>query len=107
MIFLTVGTTKYPFKRLLQSVDDFLVNSKAKEKLIAQIGSSDYHFLYRFAETYNEVSFKKMINYLSKARLVICHGGAGTLLMVLRYAKNQPLVFPRMARFKEHVDTLL
>jgi len=104
MIMLTVGTTSFPFKRLLRAVDQTLVNSESKEKLIAQIGTSDYRFDYKNTQIFSELSFGKILDYLTRARLVIAHGGAGTVFLALKYAKNKPLIVPRSRREGEHVD---
>lgn len=104
MIFLTVGTTEFSFLRMLQIVDRALFNSKINEKLIVQKGINNYKFIYPNVKVFSEISFEKMIHYLSRTRLIITHGGAGTALLALRYAKNKPLVFPRSKSFDEHVD---
>jgi len=105
MIFLTVGTTKFPFSRLIKAVDEALVNLKLGEKLIAQVGDNKYQFSYQNKEIFSEVPFPKMIFYLSRARVVIAHGGVATILLALKYAKNKPLVVPRSKKFNEHIDS--
>ena len=104
MIFLTVGTTKFPFSRLLKGVDKALVSSETKEKLIAQTRSNIFKFSYQNTEKFSEIPFPKMIFFLSRARTVITHGGAGTILLALKYTKNKPLVVPRSKRLNEHID---
>ena len=104
MIFLTVGTTKFPFNRLLKAVDCALLDLDKKEKLIAQIGESRYNFRYKNAEIFKEISFDKMIFYFEKGRVIIAHGGLGTISLALKFGKNKPLIVPRSKRFKEHVD---
>lgn len=104
MIFLTVGTTKFPFQRMLKMVDQALIASGTREELVAQIGPNNYQFSYQNTKTFSEVSFSKMVSYLSRARVVITHGGAGTIFLALKYAKGKPLVFPRSKKFNEHVD---
>lgn len=104
MIFLTVGTTKFLFSRMLKMVDKALVDCGTKEKLIAQVGPNKYHFTYQNVQYFSEIPFNKMVYYLSRARLVIAHAGMGTILLALKYAKNKPLIFPRSRKFNEHVD---
>lgn len=41
---------------------------------------------------------------MSRARAIVSHAGAGTLLMALQYTKTKPFVVPRLAKFHEHVD---
>ncbi|OGH11899.1 MAG: hypothetical protein A2857_02240 [Candidatus Levybacteria bacterium RIFCSPHIGHO2_01_FULL_36_15] len=104
MIFITVGTTKFLFPRMLKMIDEALLALETKEKVIAQIGNNNYKFSYKYTETYNEFPFNKMLYYISHARIVISHGGCGTMLLVLRHAKNKPIVIPRTKLFNEHID---
>lgn len=105
MILVTVGTTKFPFNRLLKLVDKALLEIKGKkEKLIVQKGISEYQFQYKNKKVFNEVSYSKFIFYLKKARVVITHGGPGTIFLSLKHNKNKPLVLPRLRKFGEHTD---
>lgn len=102
MIFLTVGTTKFPFPRLLKAIDKAMMDFGKKEKLVVQAGTSDYQFRYQNTEVFPEISFDKFISYLKKARLTITHGGPATIFLALKYGKNKPLVMPRRKEFGEH-----
>jgi UDP-N-acetylglucosamine transferase subunit ALG13 len=104
VIFLTVGTTKFSFNRLLRGVDEAMNSLRTKERLVAQIGKSDYEFKYKNTDAFGQIPFNKMIDYLKKARIVITHGGPATIFLVLKHNKNKPLVIPRMKKFGEHVD---
>ena len=42
MIFITVGSQKFQFNRLLEQIDLLIENKIIKEEVFAQIGSSDY-----------------------------------------------------------------
>ena len=42
MIFVTLGTQKFQFNRLLRMMDDLIENKKIHERAFAQIGNSDY-----------------------------------------------------------------
>lgn len=89
MIFCTMGTTPFPFKRMTGALDVSLKGNL--EKLIVQ-------------KEGKEIPFSKMVFYVSHARALICHGGAGTVLMALQYASVKPFVVPRLSRLGEHVD---
>ena len=41
-IFVTIGSQKFQFNRLLQWMDDFLIFSETSHTVHAQIGYSDY-----------------------------------------------------------------
>lgn len=42
MIFITLGSQKFQFNRLLKAVDDLVQRKIIKEDVFAQIGYSDY-----------------------------------------------------------------
>lgn len=104
MIFLTVGTTKFPFGRILEMVDKVMLKSQSTEDLIVQAGRSNYQFKYSKAQIFKEIPFGRMIFYLKKTRVVVTHGGPATIFLALKYNKNKPLVVPRTKKFGEHVD---
>lgn len=104
MIFLTVGTTKFPFNRLLKAVDEALISLNSKEELIVQKGESNYQFKYPKTQVFKEIPFNKMISYLKKARVVVTHGGPATIFLALRYGENKSFVVPRRKEFTEHTD---
>ena len=103
MIFLTVGTTKFPFNRLLETVDGAIRDLGIKEDLVAQIGKSDYGFQYKNTEVYEEIAFDKMISYLKRARIIVTPAGPATILLALEYGRYKPLIVPRLKEFGEHV----
>lgn len=104
MIFLTVGTTKFQFNRLIQAVDETLINLKLREDLIIQNGASDYRVLYNKTRIYKEIPYNWMIEYFSKVRVTITASGPATIFLALKYGKNKPLVVPRSSKLGEHVD---
>ena len=42
MIFITLGSQKFQFNRLLKKVDELIENGTINEEVFAQIGASDY-----------------------------------------------------------------
>lgn len=104
MIFVTVGTTEFSFDRLLQAVDKAMVDLDKNEELIVQKGLSNYQFNYKNTKAFGEKPFAKLIDYLKKGRVVITHGGPGTIFLSLKYANCLPLIIPRLKRFGEHID---
>lgn len=104
MIFVTVGTTSFPFNRLLKAVDQVLVNLSSKEELIVQKGISGYQFNYSNCQSFSEITFDKMIYFFKSARIVVTHGGPATIYLCLKYCQHKPLVVPRLKKFGEHVD---
>ena len=104
MIFVTVGTTKFPFNRLLKAIDKTMMLGSVREKIVVQAGVSSYQFGYRYKEVYKELPFNKMLFYFKKARVVITSGGPASIFLALKYGNNNPLIVPRSGKLGEHVD---
>jgi len=97
MIFVTVGTHTQSFNRLLEEMDK--IAGSIKEKVIAQIGHSSYE-----PKNMEWFRFRDSIDDLyKKARIVICHGGAGSILNGL-INKKSIIAVPRYKKFNEHVN---
>lgn len=99
MIFVTVGTHEQPFDRLMKAIDSFA--EKTDEKIIVQYGYSNY--IPKNCITYNMISSDDMTNYVNEARIVITHGGPGSIMLPLLKNKK-PIVVPRQHAFGEHVN---
>lgn len=101
MIFVTVGTHEQPFNRLIKKIDELKRDGLIKDNVIMQIGYSTYKPQYCKWEKF--FSFNEMHQYVSKARIVITHGGPSTFIMPLQIGKI-PIVVPRQHKFDEHVN---
>ena len=101
MIFVTVGTEKFPFNRLLKAIDKGVENGKICNEVFAQIGNSNYTPSSFKFESF--LPFEQLINYINKAEIVITHAGVGSTLLCLILNKI-PILFPRYAALREHVD---
>lgn len=101
MIFVTVGSQKFQFNRLLKKIDELISESVITEEVFAQIGASDYipqNYLYdRFLDR-NTFSTK-----ISECDKVITHGGTGVIIGAVKKGKKV-LAVPRYAKYGEHVD---
>ncbi|HCS93961.1 MAG TPA: beta(1,3)galactosyltransferase EpsH [Bavariicoccus seileri] len=101
MIFVSLGSQKFQFNRLLIMVDSLVKDQKIKESVFAQTGASDYvPKNYPFSSFLTREEFKLKI---SKCDIVITHGGTGAILTALK-SKKKVIVVPRLARYGEHVD---
>ncbi|MGK0466728.1 PssE/Cps14G family polysaccharide biosynthesis glycosyltransferase [Clostridium sp.] len=101
MIFITLGSQKFQFNRLLIEVDRLVVSGKIEEEVFAQIGYSDYRPQnYDFKEFLNRDEFLDMMNKCDK---VITHGGTGAIVGAVKQQKKV-IAVPRLKKFKEHVD---
>ncbi len=104
MIFVTVGTSEYPFDRLLKLADDALLKSGIRERVIAQIGPSTYRFRYPNILIRKEIPYPEFSMRLRTARVIVTHGGMGTLLQCLLVAKHLPFTIPRDPKYHEHIN---
>lgn len=101
MIFVCVGSRDYQFNRLLKELDNLVKNGEITDKIVAQIGQSEYvpesFECHRFLD---RDAFKK---YQAEADLIISHAGTGALIGALKLEK-QVIAVPRLAKYGEHID---
>ena len=100
-IFITLGSQKFQFDRLLEAVDRLCQSEEWTGIVFAQTGYSGYipkHF-----------GFKKFLerdefaSELDKADIVITHGGSGAIIGAVKKGKKV-IAVPRLAKYGEHVD---
>jgi len=101
MIFVTVGTHEQPFDRLVKEIDRLKEEDIITEKLFIQTGYSIYRP--RFCEYAEFIKFDEMMKKIQEARIIITHGGPGSIMPVL-YNGKIPIVVPRQKRYGEHID---
>lgn len=101
-IFITLGSQKFQFNRLLKAVDELCEKGTVDaEDVFAQIGYSDYlpkNFSYKKFLDRDEFS-----NEMEKANIVITHGGTGAIIGAVKKGKKV-IAVPRLAKYGEHVD---
>ena len=101
MIFVTLGSQKFQFNRLLIEMDRLVVNGIIKEEVFAQIGYSDYKPKnYKFKKFLDRDEF---INITDKCDKVITHGGTGAIVGAVKQGKKV-IAVPRLKKYGEHVD---
>jgi len=99
VIFVTVGMHSQGFDRLIKKMDE--VSGKIDEEVIMQIGSTKYKP--KNAKYFDFKDSEEMKELYQNARLVVCHGGAGTILTSLE--QGMPVIaVPRLKRFNESID---
>lgn len=97
MIFITLGSQKFQFNRLLKAVDELELD----EEVFAQTGYSDYKPVnYDYKEFLDREEFAEMIG---RADIVITHGGTGAIISAAKKGKKV-IAVPRLAKYREHVD---
>lgn len=101
MIFVTVGTHEQPFDRLVGEIDRLVESGAIKEDVFIQRGFGTR--APQHCPSTELVPPAEMTRYVHAARLVVTHGGPGSILLPLSLGKP-PIVVPRQSRFGEHVD---
>ena len=101
MIFITLGSQKFQFNRLLKAVDELIENGIITDEVFAQSGYSDYkprHYSYKQFLDRDEFAECE-----TKADIVITHGGTGAIIGAVKKGKKV-IAVPRLAKYGEHVD---
>ena len=101
MIFVTLGSQKFQFNRLLIEIDRLIEEKYITDKVFAQIGYSDYkpkHYDYKEFLDRDEFS-----NITDQSDIVITHGGTGAIIGAVKKGKKV-IAIPRLSKYGEHVD---
>ncbi len=98
MIFVTVGTHEQPFDRLIKYMDKWALDHD--EEVIMQTGYTNAPKNCKSGKIFEQEEF---LDLISRARIVITHGGPCCFTKVLKYGKI-PIVVPRRHKLGEHVD---
>ena len=101
MLFVTVGSQKFPFDRLMEATDRFVESDGFSDKAFAQTGACDY-----VPKTFPSEPFlsrERFGEIMSQCDVVITHGGTGAIVGAVKRGKKV-IAVPRLACFGEHVD---
>jgi UDP-N-acetylglucosamine transferase subunit ALG13 len=88
------------FERLVKKMDE--IAGRTDEEIVMQIGSSSYQP--KKAEFFPFIDDdREILELCKKARVIVSHCGAGSILTAL--ALRKPLIIvPRLKRYGEHID---
>ena len=101
MLFITVGTQKFQFNRLLKEIDKLIEEKIITEEVFSQIGHSDYRPKnYKYKDFIDRDEYEDI---MKKCEMVITHGGTGAIIGALKKGKKV-VAIPRLKKFNEHVD---
>ena len=97
MIFVTVGSQKFQFNRLLEEVDRLIENGNIQEEVFGQIGVSDYNPRnYKYKDFMTQEEFNE---YLDRANIIITHAGTGVIVNAIK--KEKKVIFGgRLGEYK-------
>lgn len=101
MIFVTLGSQKFQFNRLLKKIDELIIENTIREDVFAQIGASNYRPKnYSYKEFLDRDEFNIMTD---KCDIFITHGGTGAIIGAVKKGRKV-IAVPRLAKYGEHVD---
>lgn len=101
MIFITLGSQKFQFDRLLKKIDELIIENKINDEVYAQIGHSNYE-----PQNYENARFMSREEFsekMSESEIVITHGGTGAIINAIKKEKKV-IAVPRQEKYGEHVD---
>ncbi len=101
MIYITVGSQKFPFDRLLVTVDELVQEGTIQEEVFAQRGTSNY--IPKHYESEPFLDRDKFQEKMLQSDIVITHGGTGAIVGAIKAGKKV-IAVPRLAKYGEHVD---
>lgn len=101
MIFITLGSQKFQFNRLLKAVDNQIIERKIIDQIYAQTGASDY--LPQNFPFQNYLDRDDYIEKINQSTIVVTHGGTGTIVGAVKKGKKV-IAVPRLSKYGEHVD---
>ena len=101
MIFVTVGSRKYPFDRLFKKLDALFEDGTLTETMFAQIGTSTYKpKRYQYKDFISPEEFQNRIN---GANIVVSHGASGSIMKALNAGKKV-ITVTRLEKYGEHIN---
>ena len=99
MIFVVLGTQDKRFDRLISLVDEAVSKGWIQEEVIVQAGCTDY--LSSSMKIIDYISMDEFEKYMNECRILITHGGVGTIMSALRL-KKPVIACARLAKYGEH-----
>lgn len=101
-IFVTLGTQKFQFDRLLKKIDELIeIKTINTDDLTVQCVYSEYqpkNFKFFAMKPQDEIE-----EIMKKSDLIITHSGTGSIITSLKLGKKI-IIAPRLKKYGEHVD---
>ena len=99
-VLFTVGTDHHKFDRLIGWAETWAEANRGSIDVVVQHGSSRAPC---GVTTYEYIGQSELTHLVTNARVVVTHGGPGTITECWRVGVA-PIVVPRLSRLGEHVD---
>jgi UDP-N-acetylglucosamine transferase subunit ALG13 len=101
MIFVSVGTTKYPFTRLVRTVDE--IAPRLDEDVFIQTGYTATEYTPTNAEYAEYVSRSEYDRLVAECDRFVSHAGTGSIITAIK-AETPTVLVPRSAARGEHIN---
>ena len=101
MIFVTLGSQKFQFDRLLAELDRLIQQGVITQPVFAQTGYSTYAPKHFTAQAF--LDRDGFAAKMQEADLVITHAGTGAIIGAVKAGKKV-IAVPRLPQYGEHVD---
>ncbi|MCI8394546.1 MAG: hypothetical protein HFH86_03585 [Bacilli bacterium] len=99
MILVSLGTQDRDFSRLLKAVEEQILAGHIKERVVVQAGATVYSS--QVMEVFDYISSDEFKSLMSECRVLITHGGVGTIIDGLKQGKKI-IAAARLKEYKEH-----
>lgn len=101
MIFVTLGTQQISFTRIMQMLDELIVQENVKDEVVVQAGYTDYETKnFKCVKFLKEEEFQQ---YIAKATIIITHAGSGALFSSIKSGKKV-IAVARLCKYGEMID---
>lgn len=101
-LFVTLGTQKFPFDRLLKVLDEWVkAGLYKKDEILIQVKELSYYP--KHLNCVELLTLEQFNFYLNHADLIITHAGTGNIISCLKERKKF-IIVPRLSKYGEHVD---
>lgn len=101
MVFVTVGSQKFQFDRLMRAVDALAASGEVEGGVFAQTGACSY--VPGHCQSKPFLDREEFARRMATADVVVAHAGTGAIVGAVKLGKRVVAV-PRLAKFGEHVD---
>ena len=101
MIFVIVGSQKFPFERLIREMDRLKEVGAIQDEVAAQIGTCPYEP--RFMRWQRFMDKETFDRHIAECDLLVTHAGEGSIMTGLLKGRRV-IAVPRYARLGEHVS---
>ena len=101
MILVLLGTQNNSFNRLLEKLDDLIINKIIEDEVIVQAGYTKYKS--NNMKIFDFIPSDDLKVLQEKADIIITHGGVGSIISSLKIGKKV-IAVPRKHQYGEHVN---